>query len=521
MGASDYILLTGATGFLGRYLLQNLLASGQRVAVLARDAAGISAEQRIVDLLSPWSDTWHNRQANPVVLAGDLSIPGLGLPLAARTWIGHHCSRVVHAAADISLRRTYLSDPWMTNVEGTQHLLDLCAALGLRELHHVSTAFVCGERSGPIREDELDRGQTFHNDYERSKFEAERRIHAARGLRATVYRPSVIVGDSRTGFTSSYHGFYRFLELGFRLATPPSPPPSAPAAPRVPAAGGTGRRHLPLRLPLTGDEPRNLVPVDWVARAIVALLDRPECHGRTYHLVAQTPVSGREIKEVAEEVLGIHGVHWAGPGAAHDRSRLEELFLEQLQEYWPYFHGDPVFDCHNTRAALPDLLPPQIDPQLLAGLIRFAVADQWGHARRNMVPARTGVSCAHYVEQFFPRAVRRSTLAGIPIEVTVGMEVTGTGGGHWSCRWIGGDPAIRRGLVPDAEVTYRMDAATFEDVVRGRLAPQEAFLARRIEIEGDVERGLKLAVLFDHLVKECPYVPDSPQEEVDADAVRA
>jgi thioester reductase-like protein len=506
MGASDYILLTGATGFLGRYLFRGLLAADRRVAVLVRDTAATPAEQRVIELLSHWADTWHNRQANPVVLVGDLGAPGLGLLPADRTWVARHCTHVLHAAADITLRRSLLRDPWTTNVEGTQHVLDLCAALGIGELHHVSTAFVCGERTGPVREDELDRGQTFHNDYERSKFEAERRVRATPGLRATVYRPSVIVGDSRTGFTSSYHGFYRFLELGLRLATPPSV---------------AGPRHLPLRLPLTGDEPRNLVPVDWVARAVVAILDQPEHHGRTYHLAAPSPVTGREIKDVAEEILGIDGVRWAGPGAPRDATRLEELFLEQLQEYWPYLHGDPAFDCRNTLAALPDLPAPRVDRDLLARLIRFAVADQWGHAARATVRHAADPSCARYVEQFFPRAVRRSSLAGIPIDVTVSLEVAGAGGGRWSCRWVGAELVVRRGLVPGADVTYRTDAATFAAIVGGRLAAQEAFLARRIEIAGDIEKGLKLAVLFDHLVKECPYEPDSPQEKADAVPVRA
>ncbi len=136
----------------------------------------------------------------------------------------------------------------------------------------VSTAFVCGDRAGPVAEEELDCGQGFHNDYERSKFEAERRVRTARGLHPTVYRPSVIVGDSVTGFTSSYHGPYRFLELGTRLAAPPRLPGSP--------------QRLPLRLPFSGDEPRNLVPVDWVARAIVRIVGQPWWHGRTYHLVA-------------------------------------------------------------------------------------------------------------------------------------------------------------------------------------------------------------------------------------------
>src|SRR5262249_28736296 len=160
-------------------------------------------------------------------------------------------------------------------------------------------------------------------DYEKSKFEAERRVGASRHVRATIYRPSVIVGDSRTGFTSSYHGLYRFLELGTRLASTPAAPTPAPAGSPAPNAGGRGRRILPLRLPFTGDEPRNLVLVDWVARAIVAIVNQPHHHGRTYHLVARRPTPVRAIKEVAEELLAIDGVSWTTPDARPTPTPLE------------------------------------------------------------------------------------------------------------------------------------------------------------------------------------------------------
>ncbi len=516
MDNSGYILLTGATGFLGRYLLRDLLAAGQRVAVLARDGRGGSAEERVRGL----TETRHDRPANPVVLAGDLRAAGLGLTAADRGWLARHCTAVLHGAADVSLRRSPAADPWATNVEGTQRLLDLCADLGINEFHHVSTAFVCGDRAGPVREDELDRGQKFHNDYEKSKFEAERRAGAARHLRATVYRPSVIVGDSATGRAAAYHGFYRFVELGHRLATlAPHPSPAEAGSPAA-APGATGRRVLPLRLPFAGDEPRDLVPVDWVSRAIVGILGRPRHHGRTYHLVAHRPVRVRDIKEVAEEVLGIEGVRLAHPNRRESPTALEETFLEHLREYWPYLHGDPAFDCRNTRAALPHLPPPPIDRALLARLIRSAVADDFGRAGRK-TRRRKPWACRRYVEQFFPESLARSSLARVSIDVTLGLDVAGAGGGRWSCRLGGGAATVRRGLEPAAEVVYRTDPATFEAVVRGRQSPQEAFLDRRIEIAGDVEKGLKLAVLFERFVKECPYREPLAAEETDAVAVRA
>jgi nucleoside-diphosphate-sugar epimerase len=483
------------------------------VAVRVRDAPAAAAAERVHELTAAWSDRLRARLTPPTVLGGDVRRPGLGLPAADRAWLARHCRSVLHAAADVALRRAPGSDPWTTNVEGTQHVLELCRALGIPVVHHVSTAFVCGDRPGPVGEDDLDRGQGFHNDYEKSKFEAERRVRAARDLWATVYRPSVIVGDSRTGYTSSYHGLYRFLELAARLAGPPVTPT---------ATAGGGRRLLPLRLPCTGAEPRNLVPVDWVARAVVRLVNRPDCHGRTYHLVARTPVPARDLQEVAADLLGIDGVRWADPGAPNTPSPLDEVFWGQLREYEPYLGGDPAFDCRNTRAALPWFPAPAVDRALLGRLIRFAVADRWGRSRGRGRRASAGLDCAHYVEQFFPEAVRRSTLARLPVDVTVGLDVRGAGGGRWSFRCGGGAVHdLRRGTGWDADVVYRMDAATFEAVVRGTQTPQEAFLARRIDIEGDVEKALKLAVLFGYFVQECPYAPPAPLEEWNAAAVPA
>jgi thioester reductase-like protein len=483
MGTANFVLLTGATGFLGRHLLRELLATGRRVAVLARARHG-SAEERVRALLGP-------RQNLPVVLGGDLLLPDLGLSVGDRNWLARRCGTVVHAAADVSLHPAPGRDPWATNADGTRRLLELCRTLGIADLHHISTAFVCGDGPGPIREDDLDRGQGFRNDYERSKFEAERLVRSAPGLRATVYRPSLIVGDSRTGETSSYHGFYRFLELGARLAGP--------------ATATGGRRRLPLRLPFRGDERRNLVPVDWVARAVVRLLERPTWHGCTFHLTAHEAVSVRLLKEVAADVLGLDGVGWADAVAPDDPTETERAFLDRLREYWPYLDGDPEFDCRNARAVLPDLPPPAVDAALLRRLIAFAVADDWGRQPRR--PRRPEESpCARYVEHFFPECLPRSELARLPVEAVVGLEVSGTGGGRWSFRLAAGAVRdLRRGAVPGVEVCYRTDAVTFAAVVDGREAAHDAFLARRIEIDGDVEKGLKLAVLFGRFVAEFPW----------------
>src|SRR5207244_1988671 len=125
MGAANYILLTGATGFLGRYLLRELLAAGRRVAVLVRGDV-----ERLGD--SP-----------ATVIAGDLRASRLGLSAVDRTWISRRCTSILHAAANVSFRA---GQAWSTNVDGTARLLEL----GVAEFHHLSTAFVGGDRTGTI-----------------------------------------------------------------------------------------------------------------------------------------------------------------------------------------------------------------------------------------------------------------------------------------------------------------------------------------------------------------------------------
>jgi thioester reductase-like protein len=498
MAAAQGLLLTGATGFLGRFLLRDLLAAGRRVIVLARDTPSTPARERVAELVAFARDSLGVHLPEPTVLTGDLTAPGLGLSAADRCWLGRRCHAVLHAAARVEFRRSADGEPWRTNVEGTQHLLDLCAELGLTEMHHVSTAFVCGNRAGPIGEDELERGQDFHNDYERSKHEAERRVRQAYGPRATVYRPSILVGDSRTGYTSSYHGLYRLLAAADRLAHP-----------------GPGRRSLPVRLPLTGTEPRNLVPVDWAAQAIVRLIDVPRCHGHTFHLVATEPVLARDIRASAEEALGIDGAQWAGSDRT-SLTALERLLNEQWRDYWPYLAGDPVFDCRHTRAALPDWPAPRVDRKLLVRLIRFAKAAGWGRSDQ-AASGRPAVDCADFIERFFPAAARQSALARIPLDVTVALDVGGPDGGCWTCRWENGDLVeVRRGRAADAHVAFRLDVPTFATIALGRQSPQDAFFNRQIEIEGDVERGLKLAVLFEQFLRECPYRPEQRMETTDA-----
>jgi thioester reductase-like protein len=490
MAGRSGIFLTGATGQLGRHLLRELLAGGHRVAVLVRGDGTAAAGDRVRELHEEFSESHGRRLRTPTVVCGDLRSSGLGLSDADRAWLSRRCATVVHAAACVSFRTTPDGEPHETNTGGTRRLLELCGALCIQDIHHVSTAFVCGEQTGPVLETERAPETAFHNEYERSKHAAELLLRGDPRVRATIYRPSVIVGDSRTGHTSTYHGVYRFLELADRLAQ---------------AEGGLGKRGLPLRLPFRGDELRNLVPVNWVAQAITRLVGQRRPHGRLYHLTAPDPTCVRDITEVAVSELNLAGVELAGPGPLANPSDLERAFLDGLREYWPYLGGDPAFDCRNTLAALPDLPAPRVDRGALGRLIRFAIRDRWGRSRRT-TRAAGDIDCAEYIERFFPGALSRSVLSRVLVETTLGFSIRGPGGGRWVCRLGGGRVlAVERESASRAEVEYRMDVRTFAAIVSGRETPQAAFFGRRVEIAGGIERGLKLAALFRQFVREFPF----------------
>jgi thioester reductase-like protein len=376
---SKHFLLTGATGLVGQYLLRDFLVQETPMAVLVRRSGRESAQERVGQVLAYWEGELGRPLLRPVCLEGDVTLPGLGLAADERAWVARHCGPVLHNAASLRLfGEDRAKDPWLSNLTGTANVLDFCRQAGLREMHYVSTAYVCGRRTGLVLESELDEGQDYHNDYERCKCEAEKLVRAADFLeRLTVYRPGIIVGDSRTGFTLTYHGLYLYLRWVWLFGQ------SLPHEP-------DGRYHAPVRMHLSGDESCHIVPVDWVASAMVHLIGRPECHGRTYHLTQQQPLTARELEEALGECFNYYGPTFVGPGAIprEEWTELEQAFYTMVTPYQQYWNPDLDFDASNYKSVAPQLPCPRIDAPMLHRLVEFAIHDDWGKRKKKRAPRR-------------------------------------------------------------------------------------------------------------------------------------
>ncbi|NQU12065.1 SDR family oxidoreductase [bacterium] len=456
----SYTLLTGATGLLGGYLLRDLLRTGVPVAVLVRGRRHQPAADRVETVVARWEHELGRALPRPVVLSGALHKPGLGLSAEQTVWLRHHCGRVLHAAASLKFAADDQSrEPGLTNVEGTRHLLDCCRDIGLREFHHVSTAYVAGLRTGIVREDELDVGQNRANAYEETKAAAEHLVCGSGFLdSATVYRPSIIVGDSRTGYTSTFQGFYTPLRVGAALC------------PKLPASPADRFDFLAL-FGLQGEECKNLVPVDWVAAAIIRILARPEHHGRPYHLTAPAPVTVRDLQDVYWEVL--RPLVGRDPVAvtATALADLAGSLLGQLEVYRSYWRNDPTFDRANTETALPDLPCPVLDRDRLLGLARWALDARFSPPRRKLVHRR------HQARDWLARVsvTPRPVTGSVAGPLAVGLELTGQGGAAWQFEVR--DGRLGRGgpgLPPDPAVTFHLPWTTFEELTTGRLGAAEA-----------------------------------------------
>jgi len=367
------VLLTGATGFVGtEVLVRYLERSDRHVVALVRAPDDDQAAARVRATLERACGDAGAHAGRVTAVAGDITASRLGLgarwePLTQRV------GAIVHGAASVAFDLS-LEASRHINVDGTRRMLDFARACPrLERLTYVSTAYVAGNRRGTVYEDDVRPG-SFRNAYERSKHEAERLVAAHRDeLDLTIVRPSIVVGDRRTGWTAAFNVLYAPLRAF-----------AAGVIPVVPA-----RRRSPV----------DVVPVDYVADAVHALAEAPEASGQTFHVVAgaQATTVG-EIVAMAEARFEARTPRLVPPPAYHAliapivarrAPSSARRLLASTEPYFPYFAMRLRFDDARARA----ILEPRgiSSPPLRAyfdRLIDYAVAARWGRTEIGRAAAR-------------------------------------------------------------------------------------------------------------------------------------
>ena len=277
------VLMTGFPGFLASALLPGILrrSGGEATCLVQLQYADLAA-RRAEELAAADASV-----AGRVHLVdGDITQPGLGLNgrgLGDVTEVWH-----LAAVYDLAVERELAV---RVNVEGTRNVLDAIARCrGLERFHYFSTCYVSGRYAGPFGEDDLEVGAPFNNYYEETKHEAEAEVRRrmAAGLPATIYRPSIVVGDSRTGETQKFDGPYFVMQWLLRQ-------PMVAVLPKVAV------------LPLAGDPTVtriNVVPRDFIIDAVGYLSGHPQSAGRTYQLADPHPLTVAEMVDTLAHATG-------------------------------------------------------------------------------------------------------------------------------------------------------------------------------------------------------------------------
>ncbi len=407
MGKSEKIILvTGSTGFLGSVITRKLLASGYKIRLLIRKRDNNTSlisfgreslikelipgnmldeclpEQRSVvgGRLDIGESLYELLLSNVEIYEGDITYNDLGLEKEEYGKLCYEVDEVLHCAAVTHFEMQGADEHVAVNIKGTENVLQFAISGKQKRFHYISTAYVAGKQDGIIYENEMVDEPLFNNEYERSKFIAERLVikYAKNNdIAYTIYRPGIIVGDSKTGTTCKFDNLYIFAKVLLNI-------------------GNSFTKHksesvndVTIRVPGDPDAMINLVPIDYVADAIVAILKKRESIDNIFHITNPNPPTLSELRDLLMPLMEIKGIYVKIDSELEQKhlSTMEKLFIRQTKPYYSYLFSKLRFNCSNTQNALNGtaIFCPPITSELIKVLMDFAVTHNWGEGKQEVL----------------------------------------------------------------------------------------------------------------------------------------
>ncbi|MBW8016490.1 MAG: NAD-dependent epimerase/dehydratase family protein [Planctomycetes bacterium] len=412
LGRPPRILVTGATGFIGSFLVEAMLREGCQVYCLSRSGSRdrTTNESRVIEAI---------RTVNPranvsriSVLEGDVTQPLAGLDRSTINGLHKMIDEIWHCAADTSFNKNQRKRILSTNYDGTINMIDLAEEIECPSFCFISTAYVCNAHPALATEDPVTR-QIYHNAYEYSKRLAESRLikrAANAGFVGTIFRLAVTAGHSKSGLTTQFLSYYNYAKhiLGLRRRLIRKLKHDV-LADRLADEGVrfiAGKRDMPLSLPLSPEgcmvlpirffcEPEstvNITPVDVVVKTLIRCAYSPRDRLKIVHVTNGNPPKCGPLYQKTLELLGFNGFEIASIRNRQNDPPFEDMKLEislagiensmfsATLPYLPYTINEPKFSRVNLESMighenLPDF---NVNTEYLRRILNYAVCNKFG-----------------------------------------------------------------------------------------------------------------------------------------------
>ncbi|WLR48000.1 SDR family oxidoreductase [Halobacillus litoralis] len=322
------ILITGATGFLGKQLALKLLKEEHNVYALVRSPR--KAENLRQEVPSDAKGNLH-------IIEGDLSLKNAGVSEEQLQDLREKIDTVYHSAAFLSFDENEREKTFKVNVDGTKNVLHLAKEIDTANFYYVSTAYTLGMKryaSEQLHEKE----QTFVNAYEESKCHAEHLVlsynHA---LNIKIFRPSIIIGDSKTGEAETSFALYGVIR-GLEIL-------------KKRTERKKELQKQTFKFLCTGETSQNFVPVDYVVDVLTAAL-RTDHSKAIYHITNPHPPTNRLLFEMIKEKLDFPNIEMVPSDYDGELTKEEQVFNAPMSVFRPYWNKNIRFDDTNTRELL-------------------------------------------------------------------------------------------------------------------------------------------------------------------------
>ena len=313
------ILITGGTGFLGQNLAKALLERNYNVTLVVRNI------EKAKEL--------HTNSPNLTLLKGDITQPSFGLSKETLAKLKGTIRTIYHCAALVKFNEELREEIFLTNKGGTKNALDLAKTLNVPQFHYVSTAYTVGKQ-GKGRESIYNGTQMFSNPYEESKCQAEQLVWDVKDqMNVTIFRPSVIIGNSITGIAESdftVYGMIKVFEMFKALLAKKAP--------------GT-----PLRYHFNHEGSVNVIPVDFVVTALIAALNH-STPSTIYNVTCTNNTKSTTIMESVKEVTDFPSVQYMNE--EFEGNTFEKKLRKTVCLLEDYLNTNITFQNHNTVALI-------------------------------------------------------------------------------------------------------------------------------------------------------------------------